>query len=191
MQTLGRSLRTQRNHASGSFSSARADNVRTDYNHQIDFHQFHTYCWGHVQAPNGIVQNRIKRAVSILLNQRGWQQQPDGCQVTVFAVANVKNQKELETYYNDWGGWGLGWGWGGWGMGWGPWGGFGGPGYATTETVNQKVGHIVVDLFQTSNKQLIWRGISDAQLSDKPEQNRDTLYRDIHEMFDHFPVKKK
>ncbi|MFP5229984.1 MAG: DUF4136 domain-containing protein [Acidobacteriota bacterium] len=164
--------------------AAHAD-AKTDYNHSVNFSQYHTYSWGKVQTDNPLVAQRIHKAVNILLKQKGWQLVPSGGQVTVFALANVHNQKEAETLYDGMGGWGMGWGWGGWG--WGPGGGFG---ESTTNTYNQPVGHLTIDLFDTQSKKLLWRGISSANLSNDPGKNRKTLYKDIHDMFDHFPPKK-
>lgn len=69
---------------------------------------------------------------------------------------------------------------------WGPGGGFG---ESNTTTYNQPVGHLVIDIFNTQNKHLVWRGISEKQLSNKPEKNRKFLYKDIHDMFQKFPPK--
>ncbi len=163
-----------------------ADNVKTDYNHQIDFSQYHTYSWGTVQVSNQLNAERIKRAINILLKARGWQEVPSGGQVTIMAKDNIHNEQEAETYYNGMGdGWGMGWGWGGWG--WGPGGGF--DEGTTTTTTNVRVGHLVIDLFDNHSRHLLWRGVSRGELSGNPSANRKRLYADIHRMFDQFPPK--
>lgn len=162
-----------------------ADIVKTDYNHHANFKSYHTYSWGQVKAQDPFDGRRIKRAVNILLHQRGWRELPSGGQVTVFGVQNVHNQKQVETYYDGLGGgWGMGWGWGGWG--WGPDGGFDD---STTKTYNQPVNHLVVDMFNSGTKQLIWRGVARGDLTNSANKDKRHLYRDIHEMFDKFPVK--
>jgi hypothetical protein len=78
----------------------------------------------------------------------------------------------------------MGWGWGGWG--WGPGGGFG---PYTTRTYNQRVYCIVIDMFNSHSKQLLWRGVARGDRSNNADADRKHLFRDIHEMFDSFPVK--
>src|SRR5271154_3466515 len=105
---------------------ALGDNVRTDYNHQANFSQYHTYCWGKVKTTDPFYADRIKQAVNQQLQSKGWQLVPSGGSVTIFASDNLHNQKETQTMYDGFGGgWGVGWGWGGWGWGLGNPGGIG------------------------------------------------------------------
>jgi hypothetical protein len=78
----------------GSSVVALGDNVRTDYNHQVNFSQYHTYCWGKVQTTNPFYVARIQTAVDKQLQAKGWQLVPSGGSVTVFATDNLHNQKE-------------------------------------------------------------------------------------------------
>jgi hypothetical protein len=127
--------------------------------------------------------DRIKEAVNKNLQAKGWQMVPTGGQVTVFATDSVKNEQELETMYDGMGGgWGGGWGWGGWG-------GMGGMGDATTSTVNQKTGKLVVDLFAGDSKKLLWRGSATADLSSNSNKNTKNLDNDIAKMLKDFPPK--
>ena len=50
-----------------------------------------------------------------------------------------------------------------------------------------KVGTLVVDLFDSHNKKLIWRGSSSDALSNKSNNNIKILIRCVQKMFDHFP----
>lgn len=170
--------------------TAHAADVRTDYDHHVNFSQFHNYCWGQVTTSNPLYVRRIKDEVDKDLQSKGWQKVPSGCDVTLFAKGNVHNQKELQTYYNGLGGgWGGGWGWGGWG--WGGWGGWGdGMGQSTTTTINRPVGSLVLDVFDTNNKKLVWRGVSQSNLHNKAEKNTKNLDKDIDKMLKDFPPKK-
>ena len=76
---------------------ALGDNVRTDYNHQSNFSQYHTYSWGKVQTTNPFYVARIQQAVNKQLQSKGWQLMPSGGSVTVFATDNLHNQKETQT----------------------------------------------------------------------------------------------
>ena len=174
--------------AAASFvsTSAFADSVKVDYNHQAKFESFHTYSWGSVKVSNELNADRIKRSVGSILQKAGWKEVPSGGQVTVMATDNIHNEQEAETYYNGMGGgWGMGWGWGGWGM---PGGGFGDE---TTTTTNVRKAHVVIDMFDGSSKALLWRGVSRGQLSNNADTNRKRLHQDIQRMFRYFPPKGK
>ena len=101
---------------------------------------------------------------------------------------NPKRSKGFNCNYTfrrgtDFGG---GWGWRGWG------GGFGdGFGTATTTEETYKVGTLVVDLFDTNTKKLIWRGSASDTLSDKSDKNIKKFNSDVRRMFDHFPREVK
>jgi hypothetical protein len=173
----------------GSLSTAFADEVKTDYDHSTTFAAFHTYSWGKVTSKNPFFVDRIKSAVDKDLQAKGWQMTPSGGEVTIFATDNIHNEQELETMYDGMGGgWGGGWGWGGWG-GWGGMGGMGGMGDATTTTVNQKTGKLVVDMFAGNSKKLLWRGSATADLSNNSNKNTKNLDKDVAKMFKEFPPK--
>lgn len=167
---------------------ALADNVRTDYDHQANFSQYHTYSWGKVNTSDPFYVSRIQQAVNKQLQSKGWQLVPSGGAVTVFANDKLHNQQETQTMYDGFGGgWGAGWGWGGWGWG----GGWADPGFgtATTTTTNQQVANLVIDLFDASSKKLLWRGLATADLSTNANKNTNSLNNDIGKMFHDFPPK--
>jgi hypothetical protein len=95
----------------------------------------------------------------------------------------TQDHRTLNTYYDSFGG---GWGWGRWG------GGFGNRfGESTTREETYTVGTLVVDLFDTNSKKLIWRGAASNTLSDKSDKNIKTLNSDVQRMFEHFPSEVK
>ena len=168
----------------GSGLLANAADVKTDFDKHADFSRIHTYSWGSVSTSNPLFVNRIKDEVNKNLQEKGWQLVESGGDATIFAKGNVHNQQELQTYYNGFpGGWGGRWGWGGWGWrdGWGD--------TTTTTLTNHPVGSLVLDIFDAKSKDLIFRGISAANLHDDPEKNTKELDKDIDKMFDHFPPK--
>lgn len=148
-----------------------AQDVHTDYSHQLPWGQFHTYSWSRVQTDNPLWTPRIQQAVDTELQKKGWRRVDSGGQVTVSAVGAVRNQKEYETFYNGMGGW--------------RWGGFGDE--ATTTVVNQPIGTLVVDMYDSANKQLIWRGVAADTLSEKPQKNEKKLEKTADKMFKDFP----
>jgi hypothetical protein len=152
---------------------ALAEKIETDYDHSVNFSQYHTYSWGHVHSTNPFFEKRIRDAVDHELQSKGWQLVPEGGDVTLTAVAVKKNKAEYTTFYDGWGG---GWRWHGWGGG-----------MATTMVEDVPVGTLVVDIYDTATEQLIWRGVAQDQLSDKPEKDTKKLEKAVSKMFEKFP----
>ena len=172
-----------------SATFAQASNVRTDYDHRIDFSSYHTYSWGTVKTSNPLYEHRVKAAIDKDLQAKGWRLLASGGSATVFAADHVKNEREAETMYDGMGGgWGDGWGFGGFG-GFGGGYGMGGFGESTTTEEDQRVGHLVVDIFDTSKHQLLFRGVANEDLSNNPEKNTKSLDKDISDMLKKFPPK--
>lgn len=156
-----------------------AQDVKTDYDRGTDFSQYKTYSWEKVHAQNPLWVDRIKGAVDSALAAKGWTELASGGNVAIVAMEMTKNHQTLNTYYDNFGG-------GGWG--WRRGGGFGDSfGDATTTESTYKVGTLVVDLFDSNSKKLIWRGSSSDALSDKSDKNIKKLDKGVDKMFDHFP----
>jgi hypothetical protein len=158
-----------------------AQQVKTDYDRSADFSQYKTYSWENVHTQNPLWVDRIKSAVNSALAAKGWTQAESGGSVAIMAMEITKEHQTLNTYYDNFGG---GWGWRGWRFGGAFGDGFGG---STTTEDTYKVGTLVVDLFDASNKKLIWRGSSSNTLSDKPDKNIKKLNEGTEKMFNHFP----
>jgi hypothetical protein len=152
--------------------------TRVDYDHSANWGQYHTYSWLKVEAGNSLWQDRIQRAVDNELMAKGWMRVPSGGEAAVSAIGSVKNQQQLETFYN-----GLGGGWG--------WRGFGGTGVATTTTENVRVNDLQVDVFDANSKKLIWRGTAEKALSGDPEKNEKKMQDEVKDMFKKFPPPAK
>ena len=58
---------------------------------------------------------------------------------------------------------------------------------ATTTTDTYKVGTLVVDLFDTKTKKLLWRGSSSDTLSNNSTKNIKNLDKGVVKMFKKFP----
>ena len=155
--------------------------VKTDYDHKVTFSSYHTYSWHKVQTSDPLFEQRVRDAVDKDLSARGWQRVETGGDVAVTAVGTTKDQKEYSSFYD-----GIGGGGGfGWRRGWGG-GGFG----ETTTTVNDiPVGMLIVDLYDRTSKQLIFRGTASDDLSKNPDKNTAKLDKDIDKMFAKFPPK--
>jgi Domain of unknown function (DUF4136) len=151
-----------------------AADLKTDYSHSTDFSRYHTYSWIKAQGSDSLWSDRIQRDIDNELSSKGWTRVPSGGDASVSAMGFTKNQQTLETFYDGFGG------------GW-FWRGFGGDGLATTTVENTPVGTLMVDIFDTNTKKLIWRGTDTKALSDKPEHNEKKLEDTVQSMFKHFP----
>ena len=174
-----------------SGTTAFAANVRTDYDHNVNFGNYTTFTWGEVKTTNPLNADRVKADIQKDLESKGWHLVPSGGSATVMVLDNVKNEQEVETMYNGMGGaWGGGWGWGGWrgfGGGFGP----GGFGDSTSQVETQRVGHLVVDILDSSNHHLLFRGVTDRDLSDKSSKNINNLSKDVHNILKKMPAGSK
>ena len=157
---------------------ALAAKVTTDYNHSTDFLQYKTWSWLNVSAGDPLWPDRIRASITSQLTAKGWTPAPAGGDASISAFGSTHEQPRLETFYNGFGG---GWGWRG----------FGGLGIATTSVDYQPIGTLVVDIFDTPTKKLIWRGVANDALSDKPEKNEKKVEKAMEEMFKHFPPKRE
>jgi hypothetical protein len=154
--------------------SAQAQDIKTDYDHHADFSRYRTYRWEKVRTPDQLWDRRVQDAVDHALQAKGWQRVESGGDVAITAVGSTQNQQEYQTFYNGLGGW--------------RWGGFG---ETTTEVQTYKTGSLVLDFYDSSNKQLLWRGISSDILSDKPEKNEKKLDKAVDKLLEKFPPQEK
>jgi hypothetical protein len=127
-----------------------------------------------VQTSNPLWQQRIQDAVDKDLQAKGWQRSEGSGAVALTAVGSAHDQQEYQTFYNGLGSW--------------RWGGFGPE--ASTTVENYRVGTLVLDMYDTQSKRLVWRGTATDTLSEKPESNEKKLDKSVDELFEHFPPKK-
>jgi hypothetical protein len=148
-----------------------AQQVKTDYDRNVNFSQYKTYSWEKVKTQDPLWVDRIKSAVDADLTAKGWTQVPSDGNISLVAMEATKNEKTLNTFYNGFGG---GWRWGGFGN-------------ATTTVDTYKVGTLVLDMFDTQTKKLVWRGSASDTLSDKTDKNIKNLNKGVQKMLKHFP----
>jgi len=153
--------------------SAFGQHVQTDFDHQANFSRYKTYSWREVKASNSLWDDRIKDAVNAQLAAKGWTQVDNGADVAIVAIKTTQTEKTLQTFYD-----GLGGGW--------RWRGFGGFGESTTTEQDYKEGTLVIDMYDASTKQLIWRASAEDMLSDKAEKNEKNLDKGVAKMFKSF-----
>ena len=109
------------------------------------------------------------------MTAKGWTQVDSGGDISVVAMEIMRDQQTLNTFYDGFGG---GWRWGGFGD-------------ATTTVDNYKVGTLVLDMFDTQTKKLVWRGSASDTLSDKTDKNIKNLDKGVEKMLRDFPPEPK
>lgn len=149
--------------------------ITEDYSHSTNFAQFHTFHFLKVDAANPLWTSRIKRDIAAELTAKGWKEEPNG-QVAVSAMGRTRQEQSYNTFYDGLGG---GWMWGG------------DNGFSTTNVEKVPVGTLVVDMFNSQNKKLIWRAVATDTLSGSPEKNTKKLRQEIDKMFKKFPPSTK
>jgi hypothetical protein len=155
---------------------ASAQQVKFDYDRSTNFSQYKTFSWENVKTKDALLVDRIKSNVNAALAAKGWTEVASGGDISIMAMEMTHEQQTLDTFYNGFGG---GWGWRNFG--------FGGFGDATTTTETYKVGTLVVDLFDTKSKKLVWRGSSSDTLSNNSSKNIRILDKGVEKMFKQFP----
>jgi hypothetical protein len=154
--------------------------ISTDYDPTQDFSKYKTYRWARIKErdPNDVLtknlmmRKRVVVAVNKGLQEKGFEKldrgKPD---FIVFVHAGV--QQKTNVYYHG------GYHYGGW---WGPYGG-----YSSVSTYKQ--GTLVVDIVDTEEKELSWRGIASdvVQSYSDPEALQEELDYVISIMLEDFP----
>jgi Domain of unknown function (DUF4136) len=159
-------------------ASAFGQQIKTDYDRNADFSHYKTYSWGGIHTSDPLSIDRIKAAVNAQLTAKGWTEVASGGDASIMAMEMTQDHQTLNTFYDNFGG----------GWGWRRFGGFGNDfGTSTTTEDTYEVGTLVVDVFDTASKKLLWRGSASDTLSDKSAKNIRNLDKGVEKMFERFP----
>ena len=159
-----------------SATASLAQAVKTEYDRTTDFSGYRTYCWQNVHTQDPFWVDRIRAAVDSSLAAKGWTRVESSGDVSIMAMEMTEDHRTLRTYYDNYGG---GWSW--------RWRGLGDFGTATTTEDVYRVGTLVVDVFDTSAKRIIWRGSASETISHKSATNIRNLEKGVQKMFERFP----
>ncbi len=159
--------------------SAVAQKINVDWDRTENFSNFHTYAWQTSPHPaKGLWDQRIIDGVDKQLQSKGLQKVESDPDVWVVYSNSIKDQKQVVgTGYNM----GPGWGWGYWG----------GPTTTTYNTFVTKEGTLVLELANSKDHQLLWRGSATATISDNSNKNIKTLDNALNKLFKNFPPSEK
>lgn len=168
-------------------SAAFAQDVSYNFDPNADFSKYKTYRW--MEHPKSldiddITKQQLKIGFESALATKGLTLgNSDSADLTIVYQLAVNREKEMTTIDTG-GGWGYGPAWrGGW---------YGG-GMATTTTNTIDIGTIVLDMYETSSKHLVWRGAASKTVDAKakPEKREKNIAKAANKMLKNYPPKKK
>jgi len=170
---------------------ALAQDVQYNFDKNADFSKYKTYRWEkHPKSldVDDLTMGQLAKGFDAALAAKGLRRSDSGPTdlVIVFQLA-VSQEKEISSYSTDFG-YGPGWG-GGWYRG-----GYGGMGStmstSTTSTIN--IGNVVLDMYDTASKQLVWRGMASKTLNPKakPDKRQKNIDKAAQKMLKNYPPKK-
>ena len=156
----------------------------TDYDPAADFTKYSTFTWLDTDGDDidAITDSRIKGSIDGALVGKGFQKGGEGADLAVGYQVTTSERRSYNTVNTGWGG---GYGYGGYG-----WGGYGmGMGTSTTYENVWDEGTLLIGMFDTATKNLVWTGTASAALdgSRSPEQRQQLVDDAVDKMLKDFP----
>jgi hypothetical protein len=161
-----------------------AQDVRYNFDKNTDFSKFRTYRWVIIKdAPtaNDLVTKQVREAVENELATKGLTKiDDDSANLFIGYQAGVSQEKEFTSFNSNWG-YGGGWYGGGW---YGP-----GGGMTTGSTSTIYVGQLAVDMYDSANHDLVWRGVASKTLDPKakPEKQQKNMAKAVKKLLKNYP----
>jgi len=170
-------------------TSALAQDVRYNFDKNSDFSKFKTYKWVPLKDAaklNDLTDKQIIAAVDAELATKGLSRvDGDNADLYIGYQAAIGQEKQFTSFSSDWG-YGGGWYRGGW---------YGGPGMSTTtgQTSTIYVGQLALDMYDTANHDLVWRGVASKTLDPKakPDKQERNLKKAIAKLLKNYPPRQK
>ena len=174
----------------GSTSAVFGQDVRYNFDKETDFSRFKTYKWvalKDAKDAGDLLDKQIKSSFDAQLATKGLTKvEDDSANLYIGYQAAIGQEKQFTSYNTDWG-YGPGWYRGGW---------YGSPGggMTTGSTSTIYVGQLVLDMYDSANKDLVWRGIGSKTIDQnaKPDKQQKNLNKTVTKMLKNYPpvVKK-
>jgi hypothetical protein len=165
-------------------STAVAQDVRYNFDKDTDFSKFKTYKWVPIKdAPkvDDLRDKQIKDTIDAELATKGLTKtDADTADLYVGYQAGIGTEKQFTSYNTDWG-YGPGWYRGGW---------YGrGGGMTTGQTSTIYVGQLAVDMYDSKNHDLVWRGVASKTIDPKakPDKQQKNLTMAVTKLLKNYP----
>jgi hypothetical protein len=149
--------------------------TNVDYDQSAQFSAYRTYAFKDVHGQDSLQMKRVQTAIDRTLATRGLAKADGKPDLWVVLHTRMRNERVVTTYST---GWGWGWGWRG--------------GYWNTARVdNIPIGTLVVDLVDTSRKELVWRGSASRAIDrdETPQERSGKVQEAVDKLFEGFPPK--
>lgn len=163
--------------------------IDRDYDRTRDFGAYRSWAWKEPalqyrpddpRLKSDLTEQRLRNALTQQLDQRGLRPAAPGARadllVQSWLIVDDRQQQVSTNYGGYWGG--------SWGNYWG------GPGLTETRTYDYQVGTLQVDLYDSKDGKLVWRGSAAQILPATPPSpaEREAAIRDtIGRILDHYP----
>jgi hypothetical protein len=160
--------------AAGIAAPAMAQKITTESAPGANLSQYKTFMW--IKQPNvsdPILKQDIVAAVNAQLTAKGYRLVATGADLGVAAHLATQTEKTLNTFYDGFGG---GWRWN-YGLG-----------DSTTTVTTYQEGTLVIDLFDAANKQAVWRGTAEQEVSTNPKKESANMSKAAEKLFHKFPA---
>ncbi|HKO78190.1 MAG TPA: DUF4136 domain-containing protein [Flavobacterium sp.] len=162
--------------------------VTNDYDHAVNFSEFKTFATFDLSAQKGQVNqlnvDRVTKAIIAEMTAKGFKETSDNPDLKVNAVAILKNKTQVTANSNYYG-------YGGMYRPYGYWGGGAmmGGGSTTFNTYDYIDGSLVIDIVSTKTDKLVWQGIGNAEIDNKPDNPEEFINNSVKSIMASFPPK--
>jgi len=179
----------------GSVTTTVAQDVRYNFSSSSDFTKYKTYKWVDLKGvdhANALTEKQVKEAIDTTLATKGLQKvDSDTADLYIDIQTAVSTEKQFTSYNSGWG-YGPGWGGGWYGYGYGYRGGM----TSTTTTGSTStiyIGQLVLDMYDSANKDLVWRGTASKTIDPKakPEKQQKNITKAVTKLLKNYPPEKK
>jgi len=171
-------------------AAALGQDVRYNFDKNADFSKFKTYKWVTIKDAakvNDLTDKQIIAAVDTELATKGLTKtSDDSANLYIGYQAGIGQEKQFTSFSSDWG-YGGGWYRGGW------YGGMGGMNTTTGQTSTICVGQLALDMYDSANHDLVWRGLASKTISPKakPEKQEKNLAKAVRKVLKNYPPPSK
>jgi hypothetical protein len=148
--------------------------ISIDHDDSIDFSHFITFVvvetGNDLKETDPLVHDRVIAAIKTQLTAVGMEEVEEGPQLTITYHASEEEDTRINSTYD--------------GLGWGSSGTRGMPGVSKTDSniVTYTTGTLIIDISESIEKKLIWRGTAPGVLAGKPQKKAKRINRAIEKL---------